>query len=343
MLFANLIPAGLPLPIAVEESTFPHRGRMMPHMLVFDVCQGVEASGLLDEINEGDKVSFSLSPAVVEQCASDRVGATYVPGKFMAGVANTKQSDGTYSKLVTCLDAAHSAAGACIDSDAGDAIALFMPAEEGLFRLLKQRHDETEAALREGVRQLLDRARTCFDGAVAGPDALDLGAQRAEVKMVSDLFDSHTIARIELDNLVKMVALTPGEYNPTRPPVVDEYNPTRPPVVDEYNPTRPPVVDEYNPTRPPVVDEYNPTRPPVVDEYNPTRPADQEGPSANLNLGGEEPLWKAAAECPVGIGEVVRNPNPADAFKRMSETHMCWRDLLDKALVGMLVELLDAC
>jgi len=27
----------------------------------------------------------------------------------------------------------------------------------------------------------------------------------------------------------------------------------------------------------------------------------------------------------------------------MSETHMCWRDLLDKALVGMLVELLDAC
>jgi len=320
MLFAILIPAGLPLPIAVEESTFPHRGRMMPHMLVFDACQGVEASGLLDEINEGDKVSFSLSPAVLEQCASDRVGATYVPGKFLAGVANTKQSDGTYSKLVTCLDAAHSAAGACIDSAAGDAIALFMPAEEGLFRLLKQHHDETEAALREGVRQLLDRARTCFDGAVAGPDALDLGAL-AEVKMVSDLFDSHTIARIELDNLVKMVALTPGEYNPTRPPVVDEYNPTRPPVVDEYNPTRPP----------------------VVDEYNPTRPADQEGPSANLDLGGEEPLWKAAAECPVGIGEVVRNPNPADAFKRMSETHMCWRDLLDKALVGMLVELLDAC
>jgi len=341
MLFAILIPAGLPLPIAVEESTFPHRGRMMPHMLVFDACQGVEASGLLDEINEGDKVSFSLSPAVLEQCASDRVGATYVPGKFLAGVANTKQSDGTYSKLVTCLDAAHSAAGACIDSAAGDAIALFMPAEEGLFRLLKQHHDETEAALREGVRQLLDRARTCFDGAVAGPDALDLGAL-AEVKMVSDLFDSHTIARIELDNLVKMVAVTPGEY-PTRPPVVDEYNPTRPPVVDEYNPTRPPVVDEYNPTRPPVVDEYNPTRPPVVDEYNPTRPADQEGPSANLDLGGEEPLWKAAAECPVGIGEVVRNPNPADAFKRMSETHMCWRDLLDKALVGMLVELLDAC
>jgi len=320
MLFAILIPAGLPLPIAVEESTFPHRGRMMPHMLVFDACQGVEASGLLDEINEGDKVSFSLSPAVLEQCASDRVGATYVPGKFLAGVANTKQSDGTYSKLVTCLDAAHSAAGACIDSAAGDAIALFMPAEEGLFRLLKQHHDETEAALREGVRQLLDRARTCFDGAVAGPDALDLGAL-AEVKMVSDLFDSHTIARIELDNLVKMVAVTPGEYNPTRPPVVDEYNPTRPPVVDEYNPTRPP----------------------VVDEYNPTRPADQEGPSANLDLGGEEPLWKAAAECPVGIGEVVRNPNPADAFKRMSETHMCWRDLLDKALVGMLVELLDAC
>ena len=63
MLFAVLIPAGLPLPIAVEESTFPHRGRMMPHMLVFDVCQGVAASGLLDEINEGDKVSFSLSPA----------------------------------------------------------------------------------------------------------------------------------------------------------------------------------------------------------------------------------------------------------------------------------------
>ena len=107
-----------------------------------------------------------------------------------------------------------------------------MPAEEGLFRLLKQRHDETEAALRDGVRQLLDRARTCFDGAVAGPKALDLGAL-AEVKMVSDLFDSHTIARIELDNLVKMVAVTPGEYNPTRPPVVDEYNPTRPPVVDD--------------------------------------------------------------------------------------------------------------
>ena len=114
MLFAVLIPAGLPLPIAVEESTFPHRGRMMPHMLVFDVCQGVEASGLLDEINEGDKVSFSLSPAVLEQCASDRVGATYVPGKFLAGVANAKQSDGTYSKLATCLDAAHSVGGGCM-------------------------------------------------------------------------------------------------------------------------------------------------------------------------------------------------------------------------------------
>ena len=61
MLFAVLIPASLPLPIAVEESTFPHRGRMMPHMLVFDVCQGVAASGLLDEINEGDRVSL-------EQC-----------------------------------------------------------------------------------------------------------------------------------------------------------------------------------------------------------------------------------------------------------------------------------
>ena len=72
--------------------------------------------------------SHSLSRRLVlEQCASDRVGATYVPGKFLAGVANTRQRDGTYSKLVTCLDAAHSAAGACIDSAAGDA--LFMPAE----------------------------------------------------------------------------------------------------------------------------------------------------------------------------------------------------------------------
>ena len=43
--------------------------------------------------------SHSLSRRLVlEQCASDRVGATYVPGKFLAGVANAKQSDGTYSK-----------------------------------------------------------------------------------------------------------------------------------------------------------------------------------------------------------------------------------------------------
>ncbi len=51
---------------------------------------------------------------MLEQCASDRVGATYVPGKFLAGVANAKQSDGTYSKLATCLDAAHSVGGGCM-------------------------------------------------------------------------------------------------------------------------------------------------------------------------------------------------------------------------------------